>query len=284
MPPADEPLISVIVAVRNGATTIERCLRSIAAQTYPRRETIVIDGASTDGTVEAIARHAGHLAAWRSEPDRGIADAWNKGVAASRGDWICFLGADDFLWRPDTLEQAAAFLAQVETDIRVAYGRVVLVTVDGVELGVFGEPWERAGPRFREVVSFPHQGTFHRRSLFTERGIFDLSYRLGPDYELLLRELKDGRAAFIPQPVIAGMGYGGLTSSPDNALRGLRDIRRAQKKNGMAWPGPRWVLSMTKALVREVLFRLLGRRLGGEVIDLARRASGKGRFWTRIQP
>jgi glycosyltransferase involved in cell wall biosynthesis len=283
MPPA-EPLISIVVAVRNGAAAIDRCLHSIAAQSYPRREAIVIDGASTDGTVEAIARHAERLAFWKSEPDRGIADAWNKGLAAARGDWILFLGADDFLWKPDTLEHAARSLARVDSDIKVAYGRVVLVAPDGIELGMFGEPWERAGPRFREVVSIPHQGTFHRRSLFAQRGSFDPAFALAPDYELLLRELKDGKAAFFADPVIAGMGYGGLTSSPDNAVRCLRDIRRAQRKNGIAWTGPRWLLSTIKAVGRIALFRLLGRRLGGEVVDLARRASGKDRFWTRIQP
>jgi len=279
-----KPLISVIVAVRNGEATLDRCLRSIAAQTYPGREAIVIDGASTDGTVAVIARHAQSLAHWRSEPDQGIADAWNKGIAAARGEWICFLGADDFLWRPDTLEKAAGQLVRIDPGIKVAYGRVVLVTGDGVELGTFGEPWERAGPLFRELVSFPHQGTFHRRSLFDERGLFDLAFRLGPDYELLLRELKQGAAIFLPEPVIAGMGYGGLTSSPHNALRGLWDIRRAQKKNGIPRPGPRWLLSVVKALGRSAVFRLLGRRLGAEVVDLTRRASGKDRFWTRIQP
>jgi glycosyltransferase involved in cell wall biosynthesis len=282
--PTAEPLISIVVAVRNGAATLDRCLRSIAAQTYPRREAIVIDGASTDGTQEVIARHARALACSRSEPDGGIADAWNKGVAAARGDWICFLGADDFLWRPDTLERAAGLLARVDPGTQVAYGSVVLVTADGVELGTYGEPWERAGPRFREVVSFPHQGTFHRRSLFDRRGAFDLAFRLGPDYELLLRELKEGAAAFLPGLVVAGMGYGGLTSSPDNALRGLWEIRRAQKKNGIPGPGPRWLFSVVKALGRLAVFRLLGRRLGARVVDLARLASGKDRFWTRIAP
>jgi glycosyltransferase involved in cell wall biosynthesis len=279
----EKPLISIIVAVRNGEATLDRCLRSIAAQTYPARETIVIDGASTDGTVSVIARNEQGLAHWRSEPDRGIADAWNKGIAAARGQWICFLGADDFLWRADTLERTAVFLERIDPRIKVAYGRVVLVTGSGVELGTFGEPWERAGPLFREVVSFPHQGTFHRRALFEEKGLFDLAFRLGPDYELLLRELKDGVAAFMAEPVVAGMGYGGLTSSPDNALRGLWDIRRAQRKNGIRL-GPRWLLSMVKALGRSAVFRLLGRRLGAEVVDLTRLASGKDRFWTKIRP
>jgi len=284
MSPAELPLVSVIVAVRNGAATLDRCLLSIAAQTYPRREAIVIDGASTDGTVAVIARHAQSLAHWRSEPDQGIADAWNKGVAAARGEWICFLGADDFLWRPDTLEQAAALLARVDPDIRVAYGRVVLVMPDGVELGTFGEPWERAGPRLRQAMSFPHQGTFHRRSLFGKRGLFDTAFRLSPDYELLLRELKDGTAAFMPEPIITGMGYGGLSSSPDNAPRVLWDNRRAQRKNGIPGPGAGWLLYMIKALGRIALFRLLGRRLGAKVVDLTRLASGKDRFWTKIHP
>jgi len=279
-----DPLLTVIVAVRNGERTLDRCLQSIAAQTFPHREVIVIDGASADGTVAVIKRHAGLVTFWCSEPDQGIPDAWNKGIAAARGEWICFLGADDFLWKPDCLARAAEFLVHVDKSVKVAYGSVVLVSGSGVELGLYGDPWEQAGPRFREVMSIPHQGTFHRRSLFDERGKFDLEFRIGMDYELLLRELKEGKAVFIPELVITGMGYGGLTSTPENGLLCLLEIRRAQKKNGITWPGPEWLFSVLKAIGRITLFRLLGQRLGGRVVDLGRLAAGKGRFWTKISP
>jgi glycosyltransferase involved in cell wall biosynthesis len=93
-------MISVIVAVFNGAKTLQQCIDSVAGQTYPHKELIVIDGGSIDGTREILEGDATKLAYWVSEPDRGIYHAWNKALARARGDWICFLGADDYLWSP----------------------------------------------------------------------------------------------------------------------------------------------------------------------------------------
>ncbi len=94
----DTPSLSIIVAVYNAFHTIGRCIESVTAQTYPYRELIVIDGGSTDGTVEILRQKSDQIQYWVSEPDTGICNAWNKGVQKARGEWIGFLGADDFLW------------------------------------------------------------------------------------------------------------------------------------------------------------------------------------------
>ena len=91
------PLISVVTAVFNCKSTLQQCLDSVAQQTYAHIELIVIDGGSTDGTVELIQANAQRIAYWISEPDRGIYNAWNKALAKATGDWICFLGTDDYL-------------------------------------------------------------------------------------------------------------------------------------------------------------------------------------------
>ena len=83
--------------MRNGAETIQRCLDSVLAQQAGLAEIVVVDGASTDGTVAILERNAKRLASWSSEPDRGICDAWNKALARVRGEWVLFLGADDRL-------------------------------------------------------------------------------------------------------------------------------------------------------------------------------------------
>ena len=91
------PLISIVVSVFNGADTLQQCIDSVTDQTYPAVELIVIDGGSTDGTREILLRNASKLAYWVSEPDRGIYHAWNKALVHAQGDWISFLGADDYL-------------------------------------------------------------------------------------------------------------------------------------------------------------------------------------------
>jgi glycosyltransferase involved in cell wall biosynthesis len=109
------PTVTIITAVRNRAATLSRTIESVLAQTYPRVEHIVIDGASSDGTVEVIRRYADRLSHWRSEPDRGISDAFNKGVAAARGDCIGLLNADDWL-EPEQIERAVAALEENGAD------------------------------------------------------------------------------------------------------------------------------------------------------------------------
>lgn len=275
------PMFSIIVAVLNGQNTLRRCVGSILDQSEERVELFVIDGGSTDGTLELLRSVDDPRMIVSSEPDRGICDAWNKGLLAAGGEWICFLGADDCLWERDTLSKASAALTSVGPDVKVAYGSVVVKTDRGDPLGRYGEPWEIAGPRFRQIMSIPHQATFHRASLFRDRGNFDLDFKIAGDYELLLRELKDRPAVYLPDLIVVGMGYGGLSSNPENALRCLLEIRRAQLKNGVRGPRLLWLYTASKAVVRIVVFRLLGRRIGGWLIDLGRLATGKDRVWTR---
>ncbi len=104
------PRISVIIAVRNGAGTLQRALDSVFEQTYDDIELIVMDGASSDGTQAILERNAARIAYWRSEPDGGIYQAWNKALDHVTGDWICFLGADDRFHASDIVASVAAAL------------------------------------------------------------------------------------------------------------------------------------------------------------------------------
>src|SRR5271167_3912320 len=97
------PLVSVIVAVFNRASTLQSCLDSIFAQTAGPLEMIVCDGGSTDGSREILAANAARLTYWQSQKDRGVPDAWNMALARATGQWVCFLGADDRFARRDTL-------------------------------------------------------------------------------------------------------------------------------------------------------------------------------------
>ena len=94
---ADNLKISIIVVVRNGVETLESCIQSVVGQAYENIEFIVMDGGSTDGTVDMLKRYDGSIAFWKSEPDRGIYDAMNKGTRHATGDRILFLGCDDTL-------------------------------------------------------------------------------------------------------------------------------------------------------------------------------------------
>ena len=122
-------VISVITVCFNAVDYIEQTITSVMAQTYPNLEYIIIDGGSLDGTVEIIRKYESRLAYWHSQPDRGIAHAFNLGLAQAHGDWIVCLNADDILLTPTAIEQMAPHLL-LHQDDDVVFGQMVSLTRD----------------------------------------------------------------------------------------------------------------------------------------------------------
>ena len=275
------PAITIIVAAFNAAATLPQCLDSIAAQDFANKQTIVIDGGSEDGTVAIIQSRQSVIDYWVSEPDNGIYHAWNKGLAHATGNWICFLGADDYLWTPTALSELVGALGD-DTDPRVAYGNVAVIDDAGRVLYRLGAPWPKVAPRFRDHMSIPHPGLLHHRSLFAEHGDFDESYRIAGDYEFLLRELRNHPARYLAKPdILIGMRVGGASSQPGNSLKLLWENRRAQKAHGIPYPNIYWLTALARVYLRLLLTRLLGDRNTRTLLDVGRKMLGKPAFWTR---
>ena len=277
----EKPLISVVVAVLNNASTLQSCLASVLAQSLHRQELIVIDGGSTDGSVDIVRAQAHRIAHWESEPDRGLYHAFNKALARARGEWIYFLGADDYLLDPQVFARMAPHLQAAPVECRVVYAQAHFVSTRGETLEVLGKPWAQYRSRFLQGFMLPHQAVFHRRALFDDLGPFNEQFRIGGDYELLLRELRHRPALFVPGIAVAGYRFGGGSSTPANTLKVLRVIRRAQKLNGIGFPGLLWYAAAGRALVRMLLWKLLGERAAKRALDFGRALLGKPPFWTR---
>ena len=188
--PILNPKISIVVAVKDGAKTLQRCFNSIRVQTYRKIELVVIDGQSSDQTLRIIKENLDIIKYWSSSKDSGIYEAWNKGLKHCSGNWVYFLGADDFFWDENVLNQSANYLSTLPADKLIAYGKVFLIDFNGSTLHLMGKPWESVSKLFMEMMSLPHQGIFHRAELFKIYGNFNESYRMAGDYELLLRYLK----------------------------------------------------------------------------------------------
>lgn len=276
------PLISIIVAVFNGDKTLQKCIDSVVNQTYRNIELIVIDGGSKDSTTDLLKANQAKITYWVSEPDHGIYNAWNKGLSQAKGEWICFLGADDYFWDDRVLERMATQLMTAPSDINVAYGQIMLINGDGENLYAIGEPWDIVKDRFKQAMCIPHPGAMHRRSLFQKVGNFDESFRIAGDYELLLRELKTADAYFIPDIITVAMQQGGISSSPENAMSQLREVRRAQYKHLKNLPGLLWIMSVARLYIRLFLWRILGEKMARKVLDLGRRIMGLPPFWTKV--
>jgi glycosyltransferase involved in cell wall biosynthesis len=230
------PFISIITVCFNAEDFIEQAIQSVLSQNYSRVEYVIIDGGSTDGTVEVIKRYASSLAYWHSRPDRGVAHAFNMGLAQAKGDWLLYLNADDFLLGPTVVEQMAGHLAE-HRDADVVFGQMVSLTREKdpkpVPLCKIGRhAWRWA--EFRRGNMIPHQAAFTRREFFDRVGTFDETYHIAMDYEQYLRAGVGLKAQFVPLPV-AGMRAGGRCVK--SIVDTLREFRRAQIKNRAM---PRW--------------------------------------------
>jgi putative colanic acid biosynthesis glycosyltransferase len=186
----DVPLISIIVVCRNPGESLRTAVASVQAQRDADVELVIVDGGSTDGTREWLEAERTRLGTLITEPDRGIYDAMNKGVAAARGDWVLFLGADDRLAGDDVLLRATPHLQDGAAAVLVGTARF-----DDGRIYT-------ASPATALRRNFVHhQATFYRRELFHTNGSFDCLLRIQADYDFNLRLLRAG-VAFTPLPLL----------------------------------------------------------------------------------
>ena len=182
-----QPRLSIVVATWNAERTLDRCLQSISAQTSRDWELIVLDGGSTDGTVGIIQTHAEHIAYWHSRPDAGIYDAWNQALAHARGEYVCFLGADDAFHSPETLSDVFSAIGDASYDLVTCRGN--LVGASAASTLLVGTSW--ADAKLPRRIRLCHPGLLHHRALFERHGSFDSGFRIAADFDFLLRLPRD---------------------------------------------------------------------------------------------
>lgn len=257
----NQPLISIIVAVYNRAEVLQRCINSVTSQGYPHKELIIIDGGSTDGTVDILKSNSEKISYWESQPDRGIYHAFNKGLNYAKGDWIYFLGSDDYFWSNQALSLVAQQLTDIDQNFLLAYGKVALVSKNSEFLEFVNQPWYNTKKNFFQACCICHQGVFHHRNLFIKHGLFDESFRLAGDYELLLRELKSENPYFLSDIVIAAMQMGGVSNLSENRIEALEEFRKARIVNYVSIIPLGWYWKYIKVILQFYIFqKLLGKK------------------------
>lgn len=180
--------VSVITVCLNANNAIANCLKSVADQTYPAIEHVVIDGGSTDGTIETVKSYP-HVASFVSEPDSGIYQAMNKGVSRATGEFLIFLNADDLFAAPDALEVAMKAIKKLP-HVDVAYGSLHVREKNGNSF-VFHPPPPKEAPEFLVCGCLPHQSTLARRVVFEKTNAFNEEYRIFGDYDWFLKIFAD---------------------------------------------------------------------------------------------
>ena len=222
--------ITLITVAYNSAATIADTLASVASQTHAEIEHIVIDGRSTDATIEIVRCHGAHVSTLVSEPDGGIYEAMNKGIALATGELIGFLNADDVLNGSDAVGSVARAAA---TGSDVVYADLVYVRNDDLHRVV--RHWRSGGFR-RSRLRFgwmpPHPTFYVRRALLHEVGGFDTSFRIAADYDFMLRCLARPavKVSYLPQVLVrmrtGGVSNAGLSSMLRKSREDLVALRR----------------------------------------------------------
>lgn len=227
--------VSIVTVTFNSAATVADTLRSVATQTHPDIEHIIVDGASTDATLRIVADSGGHVARTISERDRGIYDAMNKGIAAATGELVGFLNSDDVLAHDRVIATIVATMSDPALD--ACFGDLVYVRQDDLDIVVRYWKSRPYAPGLCRRGWMPAHPTFYaRKAVYRSFGDFDLSFRLQSDFEMSLRlfEMHGIRTAYIPETLVR-MREGGVSNrNVRNVLKGNLEAARACRKHGFS--------------------------------------------------
>lgn len=217
------PLITVITVVFNGEHHIGRTIESIVGQTYKRIEYIIVDGKSTDNTLDVIARYEG-IDRIISEPDTGLYDAMNKGLKAARGDYLWFLNSGDQIFSSDTIEKVVAQLNGIPD---IIYGGTMIIDEDQNEVGDrrLKPPDPMTWKSFRQGMVVCHQSIIVKRDIAPE---YNLDYRLSADIDWAIRATKNAEQIYNSKQTLSRFLEGGMTRH--NIKAGLKERFRIMTK------------------------------------------------------
>jgi glycosyltransferase involved in cell wall biosynthesis len=227
--------ISIITAVYNNRDTVAAALDSVLSQSHVNSELVVVDGGSTDGTLDTLSRYADRMDFFVSERDNGIYDALNKGIGKATGDVVGFLHSDDLMADESVLRRVDEAFADPEVD--AVYGDLVYVRRNDPADVV--RRW-KAGPFNVNQLQWgwmpPHPTFYVRRELYERLGRFDVTYRIAADYDCMLRFLLSGiRVAYIPELLVKMRVGGASNRSLSNLLAKSREDYDVISRHGM-WP------------------------------------------------
>ncbi|MEW5797460.1 MAG: glycosyltransferase family 2 protein [Bacteroidota bacterium] len=216
-----QPLVSVITVCFNAAKSIRQTIESVLAQTYTNIEYIIIDGGSKDGTMDIVREYGTRISKLISEPDKGISDAFNKGIKSARGEYIQFIHADDRL-EQTKIEKSVAILS-AKPEFGFVFGDIQKIHNSKIEL-VPGDP--SYGKSLHYVMGrINHPTVMVRKQIFEKYGMFDLRWKIAMDYEWHLRIHNEGVQGIYSSELVVHTTAGGISDSQRfQAFAECRDI------------------------------------------------------------
>lgn len=202
----NSPLISIITVVFNGEKHLEQTILSVINQSYENIEYIIIDGNSTDKTLDIIKKYEKNIDFWISEPDNGIYEAMNKGIKLAKGDYVGLINSDDF-YEPNAIEIVVNHIKN-HSEIDVFFGNIYIINpnLNEKKLQTY-----KKGEKLEKIFSIWHPTVFVKKETYEKLGYFNQTYRIAGDYELLLRFYKKGCKFCYINKVITNFREGGFS-------------------------------------------------------------------------
>lgn len=230
--------ITVITPVFNGQETIRSCIESVLTQSYPDKEYIIIDGGSTDNTVDILKTYKDRSLKWISEKDNGLYDAFNKGIMMATGNVVCFLCADDMYEHTNVLLKIADTF-RIHPEAGIVYGDIIYVDKD--DLSKIKRYWKSSPFKpglFKKGWLPPNTALFIRRSVFLQHGLFSLQYKMASDYEMQYRFFEKFRVNSVYiSDIMVRMRSGGMSnSSLQSIYKSLKECYNALKDHKVKFP------------------------------------------------
>ena len=229
--------VSIITASYNSVATIEDTMNSVLAQTYADIEYVIVDGGSTDGTIDVIRRceplFKGRLK-WISEKDGGIYDAMNKGIQMATGDVVGILNSDDYYTSDNVIERLAAEFSEPRLD--AVYGDIHFIRDGQPDKCVRYYSSKRFAPRWLRFGFMPAHPSFYcRREVYEKAGLYKTDYAIGSDYEMMVRlfAVHHIRAKYLPMDFVTMRTGGASTRNIHSRLQLIKDDVRACRENGI---------------------------------------------------
>ncbi|MCH8341876.1 MAG: glycosyltransferase [Chloroflexi bacterium] len=248
------PLVSIVTPSFNQAAFLEGTIRSVLEQDYPRIEYIVVDGGSSDGSLEIIRSIEGQIAAWISEPDEGQTAAINKGFDMASGEILAYLNSDD-LYRPGAIREAVEYL-DTHPEVGMVYLDAHFIDESGEVIGRFPAAQTDYKRLRRGYVHIPQQAAFFRAELWEQVGPLDPTFQFAMDYDLWVRIASRSSIRYLPRPW-AAFRLHGQTKTLTAADRCWPEMIRVHRRLG----GSVFSIIYAKYLIRRAVEPILPLRL-----------------------